>query len=199
MERNKLQSLLSQYRLKDRLRTGWVLREVSTPESVADHSWGTAHLVLLFAAEAGVNRERALALALVHDLAEAETGDFPRRVSPGAQPLAREEKAKREADAMARVGESFPELETLWREYEEAETAEALFVRDMNLIDMCLQALLYERDRRYSDHRSAAFPDYDGLDEFFATSGPRVSTDTGSAMFMAVESEYRAVRSRSQR
>ena len=37
----------------------------------------------------------------------------------------------------------------LWNEYEDANTGTARFVRDMNLIDMCIQGYLYERDGRY--------------------------------------------------
>ncbi len=43
----------------------------------------------------------------------------------------------------------FAEIRSLWDEYEDSRTATALFVRDMNLIDMCAQALLYESGQRY--------------------------------------------------
>lgn len=52
------------------------MRGVETPESVADHSWGTALLVLM-CAPAGLDVSRALAMATVHDLAEARVGDIP--------------------------------------------------------------------------------------------------------------------------
>lgn len=77
--------------LKDVARSGWVLRGIERPESVADHSWGTAYLCLLLA-PAGIDRERSVAMALVHDLAEVETGDIPRRVAREAQPVSPEEK-----------------------------------------------------------------------------------------------------------
>jgi putative hydrolase of HD superfamily len=65
----------------------------------------------------------------------------------------------------------------------------------MNLIDMCLQALLYERDRRYDPHgEAAAFPDYEHLDEFFATARPRFTTETGKTVYQLVQSRYQKLR-----
>lgn len=197
-----LEALLVAYRLKDEERTGWVLRGVARPESVGDHSWGTALLCLLFAGREGVDADRAVRIALVHDLAEAITGDVAARASPGAQAMSREEKARREDEAMARLSAALartapeaPDVRALWQEYEDTATHAARFVRDMNLVDMVLQALVYEEGRRYDPARNrAAFPDFERLDEFFATSRPRLSTRTGRALFEAVEARYLAAR-----
>ncbi|RLM40517.1 HD domain-containing protein, partial [Haloarcula sp. Atlit-47R] len=48
MMTNELDSLLEWFELKDELRTGWVLRNIDSPESVAAHTWGTASLCLLY-------------------------------------------------------------------------------------------------------------------------------------------------------
>jgi putative hydrolase of HD superfamily len=197
----KLSALMDIFTLKDRLRTGWVLREVSAPESVADHSWGTAFLCLLFADDEGVDRQRVLSIALVHDLAESITGDVATRVYADEQAVAREEKQKREKEAMGRITGGLieapggVELQTLWQEYEDGETREAKFVRDMNLIDMCLQALKYEREGRYSESEdNPHFRHFRGLDEFFATSGPRIATPTGRRLYDAIHAAYREAR-----
>lgn len=179
--------------LKDVTRTGWLLRDICEPESVADHSWGTALLCLVYGREAGVEVDRAVRIALVHDLAEAITGDIARRVDPGAQTTNEAEKARLERAAMDELvgGWNGEELYALWREYEERASSEARFVRDMNLIDMCLQALKYEADRRYdgSTHHPN-FPDFPRLDEFFATSRPRLSTAIGKKLFDRVRQRY---------
>ncbi|MDA3948865.1 MAG: HD domain-containing protein [Spirochaeta sp.] len=198
--------------LKDLRRTGWVLRGIEDPESVADHSWGTALLCLLYAPLAAetLNCDRAVAIALVHDLAEVEVGDIPRRITPGGDAPSTEEKADRERRAMERLTAptpvpatgvataeipSLPYIYELWDEYEAGNTTEARFVRDMNLVDMCLQALLYERDRRYDPHREAGeFPDYEHLDEFFATAEPRFTTETGKRVYHLVQSRYHELR-----
>ena len=86
--------------LKDQVREGWLLRGVRDPESVGDHSWGTAYLCLLYGEEAGVDVSRAVSMAVVHDLAEAVTGDVPTRVATMNDTHRREAKARRERAAM---------------------------------------------------------------------------------------------------
>jgi putative hydrolase of HD superfamily len=198
------------YRLKDLTRTGWVLRGISDPESVADHSWGTALLALLFLPiarehELSLDGERVLGLAVVHDIAEVETGDIPRRAVPGAVRISPGEKHDLEAAAIGRLTEIPPgmidsvpdasrglaEIAELWDEYEAGTTAEAQFVRDMNLIDMCLQAVLYEEGGRYDpDERAAEFPGFPRLEEFFETSRERFCTSLGKTLYHSLHQRY---------
>ena len=66
--------------LKRTKRTGWLDRGVpaAETESVADHSFRVALLAWLAApGEPALDRDRVLKLALLHDLAEAVTGDEP--------------------------------------------------------------------------------------------------------------------------
>lgn len=182
-----LDYLLHVYRLKDRPRTGWSLRGVEDPESVADHSWGTALLCLLFADEAGVDTAEALEIALVHDIAEAETGDFARR--DGADVAG---KPALEAEAMAglaalRAGPAAERVQRRWEAYETRSGRAARFVRDMNLLDMCLQALAYAR-------RGGGGAGEGALDEFVASAEARVETDVGRARVAEVAAAYRALR-----
>ncbi|TFH04857.1 MAG: HD domain-containing protein [Spirochaetales bacterium] len=187
---------LSAIGLKDETRTGWELRGVVHPESVADHSWGTACLCLLYSGIAGVSSERSVAMALVHDLAEVQTGDVATRVVSMSDPAIGREKSRRETLAMERILGELPagkraELMSLWEEYEAATTEVALFVRDMNLVDMCAQALVYERDARYNgDMENPHFPDYHGMDEFFATTNPRLSTRVGKDVLADLIKRY---------
>ena len=169
----KLDYLLHAYRLKDEPRAGWLLRGVAHPESVADHTWGTALLCLLFADDAGVDVRHALEIALLHDLAEAEIGDVPSLADESARPMRQAEKARAEAAAMARLEATWPggiaaRVGDRWHAYEDRADDAAVFVRDMNLIDMCLQALVYEREGRYDPEADLpAFERHPHLDEFF--------------------------------
>ena len=183
--------LLRGFRLKDEPRVGWRLRSVRNPESVADHSWGTALLCMMFAADAGVDEHEALRIALVHDLAEAEIGDIAARERPEDRSVSLEEKAALERDAIDDLLAGIDvRLREAWDTYENRSTAAGVFVRDMNLIDMCLQALFYERERRYTPT-----PDEEGvLDEFFRSAAARLSTATGQRLFDAVEAGYRRER-----
>jgi putative hydrolase of HD superfamily len=191
-----LATLVESYALKDERRTGWQLRGVDDPESVAAHSWGVSLLCLAFADAAGVDPGRALRLAVVHDLAEARTGDIPTRADPAREPVSPEEKERRERAAMSELGAPFPAWEEAWEAYERRDTPEARFVKDMDLVDACLQALVYEREGRDDPE---AFGDeagngYDGLGEFFATAEPRLSTDIGRRLFDRLYRQYERLR-----
>ncbi len=187
------------WRLKDQVRAGWLLRGVPDPESVADHCWGTALLVALFGEREGVDRTRALEIALLHDLAESRTGDIPTRVRPEDRQVTPEEKRRREYEAMEailapiRSGQTAGWVMERFSEYEERRTSEARFVADMNLVDMVLQALRYRREGRYDRATDALDPAKDGfpgLSEFFATAEPRLSTDTGRRLFATIRDAY---------
>jgi len=210
--------LLNAYRLKDRPRSGWVLRGIDRPESVAAHSWGTALLCLLFADEAGVDRAEALEIALTHDLAEAEIGDLPSRADPALRPVGADEKAALEAWAMATLRETWPDeaadlVARRWRSYEDRDGPAARFTRDMNLLDMALQALIYEREGRYGPRADVAADPHDDpgdrgdrgddrssaqatgrLDEFFASAEARVTTPFGRARLAEIADAYRELR-----
>jgi putative hydrolase of HD superfamily len=188
---DSLEALVEAYALKDETRTGWQLRGVESPESVAAHTWGVALLVVRFCPPE-VDRERALTLAIAHDVAEAETGDIATRVESGTQSVDDDEKQRREREAMsgpfAALGE---ELHDAWEAYEARTTDEARFVKDMDVFDTCLQALAYERQRRYNPATdNPHFEEYDDLDEFFATGEPRLSTTRGRELFEAVRERY---------
>jgi putative hydrolase of HD superfamily len=191
-----LDALLAALALKDETRTGWDLRGVSDPESVAAHSWGVAYLTLLYADDAGVDPGRALRLAVLHDLGEAVVGDVATRVNADEQSMAADEKERREREAVADLLGPFDDsLRGDWEEYEERDTPEAAFVKDVDLVDMCLQALYYERERRYDpDAPNDAFDEFDRLDEFFATTEPRLSTDVGRRLFAEIRERYEAAK-----
>lgn len=184
------------YRLKDEARGGWLLRGVRDPESVADHSWGTAFLCLLYADDAGVDRDRAMVMALVHDLAEARTGDVVARADAADREVSEAVKATLEAAAIDELlGGDHPDIRSAWQAYDDRSDAVALFVRDMNLIDMCWQAAIYHEQQRYD--ADLVIPSQGGfthLDEFFASASTRLTTSVGRRLFTAVEARYLAAR-----
>ncbi|VTT87296.1 Nucleotidase YfbR, HD superfamily [Halorubrum sp. DM2] len=210
-----LDAVLAAYELKDERRTGWQLRGVDDPESVAAHSWGVAYLVVALGDRLatdlpGVDLDRALRLAVVHDVAEAETGDVATRASDAddgddagdggdsaAEAADREAKVAAERAAMRDLAGPLPErVRDAWEAYEARESPEARLVKECDLLDTCLQAVRYERGDRYDPDRGDpdAFREYDDLDEFFATTEPRLRTDAGRELFEAVRERYRTVR-----
>ena len=132
-----IDGLLEALALKDVLRTGWVREGVAQPESVAAHSWGMALLVLVLL-PADLDRERALTYALLHDLAEAWVGDHPPQ--DGVTDKRAREQAAME-DLCHRLGR--PDLLAHWLAYEDQVDAEARFVRQLDGLDMALQARRY--------------------------------------------------------
>jgi len=197
-----LDAVLAAYDLKDERRTGWQLRGVDDPESVAAHSWGVAYLVLALGERfreelPNVDLDRALRLAVVHDAAEAETGDVATRADSTADAVDPEAKEATEREAMADLAGPLSErVRDAWEAYEARDSPEAVLVKECDLLDTCLQAVMYEQDDRYDPERGEpdAFREYDDLDEFFATTEPRLRTDTGKELFAAVRERYRAAR-----
>ena len=195
LDADRIDALCDAYALKDERRTGWQLRGVVDPESVAGHAWGVAFLCLLFGERAGVDVERALELAVVHDVAEAETGDVATRVDPEAQEVTDAEKHAREREAMEGFAATLDDdLLERWEAYEALDTPEARFVKDMDLLDACLQALVYERGGRYERGDNPNFERFDALDEFFATAEPRIGTNVGRRLFEQVREAYERAR-----
>lgn len=144
------------YRLKAVKRTGWILEGVRDPESVADHSFGTALLALVLGAgRKGLDHGKAVKMALIHDLAECRTGDIlpphgveyhrsrGRAIPPGTHGIPKERKQLLERAAMEQLCEKLPGLLALWEELENGASAEARFVKDLDKLERLIQAVLY--------------------------------------------------------
>ncbi|MDY6771101.1 MAG: HD domain-containing protein [Candidatus Nanohaloarchaea archaeon] len=188
-----LDFLLRCIELKDVDRTGWQLRGVDRPEDVAAHSWNTAFLVMVFGDEADIDVDRAVKMAIVHDLAEAETGDIPRDGEEWEE--ARQTKEEDERAAMQDLFDGIDRdtILGLWEEYEARETDEARFVKDMDLIDMALQALRYEEQERYGEENREEVEASDDLGDMLASAERRLRTPTGREIFDRIEERYEQV------
>lgn len=134
--------------LKRLYRQGWLQHGVPPErcESVAAHTFGVALLALWIvpAHYPRLDLLKTVQMALIHDLGEAFVGDLTPRDG-----LAPDEKHRREAVAVARLLEGLPnaaELLALWQEYEAGETPEARLVRQLDRLEMGLQASVYARE-----------------------------------------------------
>ena len=126
------EDLMAYLGLKDVLRQGWVNAGVESPESVAAHSWGMAVLALKLCPE-GLKLEHVLKLCLVHDLPEVIVGDL----------TPQDDVSTKSADERAAMEQLAPEWVSLFDEYEEQTTPEAVFVKSLDKLDMALQAIVY--------------------------------------------------------
>ena len=87
---------------------------------------------------ATLDRGRCLALAVIHDLPEVQVGDLTPHDG-----VSKSVKHALEAKAAAALLEDRPDLLELIEEYVASSTPEARFVRDLDKLDMALQALVY--------------------------------------------------------
>jgi len=129
-------------KLKALYRQGWLQRNVSEVqcESVADHSFGTALLALLLC-PAGLDRLKVLEIALLHETGESIIGDL----TPASN-ISEIEKSRLEQEAVAKIFSNLPNGErllSLWQEFEFETTPEGRFVRQLDKLEMGLQAEIY--------------------------------------------------------
>ena len=122
--------------LKNIIRAGWLKVGIERPESVASHSWGMSALALELCPQ-HLDLSKVLSLCIVHDVPEIIVGDLT--------PLDDcTNKAKDEHSAMQKLA---PQWLHLFEEYEAGLTDEAKFVKQIDKLDMALQAMIYRNEQ----------------------------------------------------
>ena len=132
--------------LKSISRQGWIDKlSIKNPESVADHSYSMAIMAMIISDLENYDSEKILKMTLLHDLAESKIGDItPEQMTP-------ENKMKIENDAFNEIIDQLPEtvksqyLE-IWKEYQNNNSKESLFVHQIDKLEMALQAKIYQKD-----------------------------------------------------
>jgi putative hydrolase of HD superfamily len=136
--------------LKRVRRAGWVESGLRDVESVADHSFSLAIISMIASEMGGLDVARAVRMALIHDLAEAYTGDLTpgmkRRVD--RKLLRRLEEAilwELFSDTTLRIRRNYLKL---YRDYLRNGSAEARLVHMLDKWEMRLEAEWIRRERR---------------------------------------------------
>ncbi|NCB46471.1 HD family hydrolase [bacterium] len=146
---NKLDTVFRDFlTLKKLRRTGWQLRGIREGESIADHCFGVVLLTHLLVPEISnpqINREKAVAMAIIHELGETRIGDIPYTTLKYFP-----DKSKMEYDAITDVLEPLSahtkeETLKLFVEFEEGKTTEARFVKAIDKLEMLVTAAEYEK------------------------------------------------------
>jgi putative hydrolase of HD superfamily len=135
--------------LKKIKRKGWrTSAQIKDAESVADHTMRSVVLAMIFGDLKGLDTEKLMRMALLHDVHEALIGDYDYfdKKELGAQEVSKREKA-----AIKKVFSSLPEAVRdryflLAEEYLKQETDDAKLVRQIDRLEMVLQAFEYEKD-----------------------------------------------------
>lgn len=141
--RNLVKFLETTGRLKRIPRTGWVETGIGHPESVADHTFRTAILCMIYADLENLDQQKMLRMALIHDVPEAIIGDL----TPSKKT---KEIKERENTAIKQILNLLPKKQRKkyimdWTEYQEGKTKEAKVVRQLEKLEMTLQAKEYEK------------------------------------------------------
>ncbi|MDD5489928.1 MAG: HD domain-containing protein [Candidatus Moranbacteria bacterium] len=116
-------------------------------DSSADHSWRLALMVFTVAEELKlkINIEKAMKIALIHDIAEGLTGEIDYRLIFFGK-ISKEEKNVREAKAIQKIRKSLPpklgkEIYDLWQDYENSRSREAKFVKALDKIETTIHLI----------------------------------------------------------
>lgn len=139
-----LLDLLLELETLDRVpRSGYALRGIADPESVAEHLGHLATLVwLLSFEEPDLDAARAVEIALVHDLAELRVGDLPRTASDYFPPEVKHDAERRAAADL--LAPAHPRALERYREYDRKASREARFVAACDKLQLMLKASVYE-------------------------------------------------------
>jgi len=136
-------------RLKTTKRSGWVSHVgISNPESVADHSFRCAILAICIGDLSNIETEKLTRMLLLHDVQEALTGDYDHYAK---MQMGIDKVKSKQRIAIDEILSSLPEklqspYRSLWDEFENQTTPEAILANDIDKIEMMMQALEYEEE-----------------------------------------------------
>lgn len=125
-------------KLKSTLRTAWSSN--GRQESTAEHTWRLCLLVMLFEKQyPEIDHHRLLKICIIHDLAEAVTGDISATVQSQFP-----DKSQREKQAMQKLvspldSKMQDEMLAIWREYEDGSSQEAQLAKAFDKLETILQ------------------------------------------------------------
>jgi 5'-deoxynucleotidase YfbR-like HD superfamily hydrolase len=167
---NILDFILEIGKLKKMPRTIWVSMGIKNPETVAGHVFTTTLMTWVFGFERKeIDFEKSLKMALCHEFPSVYTGDLitpfilpkeekeKRKVFERWPRLEKKEKEKiffedyqKEKKAIEKLTQKLEqnlkkEIIGLWEEYKMNLTPEALFVNQINVLAVLLEALLYQK------------------------------------------------------
>jgi putative hydrolase of HD superfamily len=152
---------------KKLLRSGWINEKIKDPESVAEHSFRVSVLAMVISDSLGLDKEKLIKMALIHDLGEVITGDIVWSSGNIIDIKKRTEKEKMEKLGLERIFkilENSDEYKKIFEEMIERSSEEAKIFWQIDKLEMAMQALEYERD------------EYKNLEKFFVNADLQIET-----------------------
>jgi len=139
------------YQLKEVERSGWIKRGIAHPESVADHVYGAYLLALLYLPSTypelrGYSKTTIINMLLVHELAEAYTGDI---LPEHKDEMARREEAEH-FEYLALTGtysgvDRMTPVTALWRAFQAGSDINAQIAKEMDKLENLMQLYIYRK------------------------------------------------------
>lgn len=132
--------------LKKVRRSGWIRKaNISSPESVADHSYSMCVMCMVLSEILNLDTEHVMKMANLHDLAESMVGDYTPDI------ISHDEKINQEDKVMREIIFKLPDnlhkkYLCIWNEYIENKTVNSKFVHNIDKLEMAMQAKSYELD-----------------------------------------------------
>lgn len=120
-----------------------ILQDLSRPENSAEHSWHVALYALLMDHPqfGDFDRDRAIAMILLHDLVEIDAGDHPIHLDHDPERVAAAERAAADRLFAILPPDQAAPLRALWDEFEAGQGPEARFAKQMDHVQPILQAV----------------------------------------------------------
>lgn len=165
-------------KLKGKKRRGWVVHQIKNPETTAEHIFHLAILVWVLGKMEKLNLERAIKIALVHDLCEVYAFDLtpydpllPKnqkeimkvlkkwpKFTPALKRKKAEKKFRMESKALDKLILKLPqnlktEIKNLWLDLEKGLTKEGRFVKQADKVANFLQGIEYWKKYGRIQHR----------------------------------------------
>ncbi|KPJ73081.1 hypothetical protein AMJ48_02450 [Parcubacteria bacterium DG_74_1] len=170
-----LNFLINVGKLKKVHRKGITFYGVKNPDSATDHAYRMAMMVWVLGKEKKINIERALKIALIHDVCKILTGDItpydgllPKNKKKRDQFVRRwrrlllyekekrcAEKFKKECRALKKLTSKLPpkikrEIQSIWMDYHKGKSPEAKFVCQLDVVENLLEALeWYKKNKKF--------------------------------------------------
>lgn len=168
-----LNFILEVGKLKGEKRKGWLIHKIKSPETTAEHIFHLAFLVWFLGKKKKINLEKAIKMALIHDLCEVYAPDFTpyhakaikekgrvtikealslKPITGRPTNIQRKKlekiKQKLETKAMKKLSTQLPpdlknEMNFLWLDFNKELSWEAKFVKQADKIINLLQGLEY--------------------------------------------------------
>lgn len=139
--------------LKNLYRQGWLTKLLGMEykenvETVADHSWSVALLAISIIEKYNLRYdiEKCIKLALVHEFGEIYAGDYT------TNSIAKDKKHILEKEAVEKLLHDIHfknDFRELWNEYENGESEEARYIKQIDKLECMMQAVCYGLDAKY--------------------------------------------------